>query len=340
MAAKSVPFVASTALGEQLLASVQKVLTAAKVPVTLVKTDAKAIAGSASHILAEPLSTADVGELANKYGLTSKVTSAKASGWYPNTIYPKLAMEAVQNLYAASNPSFASASAAPTKAVATRDDSALKLLELEKEAERAITGFFSQEAKASLLSTLKLAVDSAISGGTDKSNVCVISKPAGDGMTSPFDDLLAGVVKAETDARADELRASSVSVEVSPVGQAWPKLVMFPENTQMVVCPPTASGDQVASLVAGMGGGSGMVSQKCVGGSATVYTCANKSDVENPTGILIATCELLTEMGYKAEATKIMAALEKTYKAKVLPKELPGGSASGDAFISEVVKNC
>lgn len=268
------------------------------------------------------------------------MTTAKASGWYPGTIYSKLDMEAVQNLYAASNPTFVSDSARPTKAVATKDDSALKLLELEKDAERAITGFFKEEAKASLLSTLKLAVDKAISGGSDKANVCVISKPAGDGLTSPFDELLAGVVKSETDARADELRASSCSVEVSPVGQAWTKLVMFPENTRTVMCPPTPAGDQVAALVAGMGGGSGMVSQKCVGGSATVYTCANNSDVENPTGILIATCELLTEMGYTAEATKIMAALEKTYKGKVLPKELPGGSASGDAFINEVIKNC
>ena len=39
-------------LGEQLLAGVQKVLTAVKVPVSLVKTDAKAVAGTASHILA------------------------------------------------------------------------------------------------------------------------------------------------------------------------------------------------------------------------------------------------------------------------------------------------
>ena len=54
---------------------------------------------------------------------------------------------------------------------------------------------------------------------------------------------------------------------------------MFPENTRTVMCPPTPAGDQVAALVAGMGGGSGMVSQKCVGGSATVYTCANNSDV-------------------------------------------------------------
>ena len=42
--------------------------------------------------------------------------------------------------------------------------------------------------------------------------------------SSPFDELLAGVVKSETDARADELRASSCSVEVSPVGQAWTKV--------------------------------------------------------------------------------------------------------------------
>ena len=67
--------------------------------------------------------------------------------------------------------------------MATKDDSALKLLELEKDAERAITGFFKEEAKASLLSTLKLAVDKAISGGSDKANVCVISKRAGDGLT-------------------------------------------------------------------------------------------------------------------------------------------------------------
>ena len=62
---------------------------------------------------AEPLSASDVGELANKYGLTSKVTTAKASGWYPGTIYSKLDMEAVQNLYAASNPTFVSDSARP-----------------------------------------------------------------------------------------------------------------------------------------------------------------------------------------------------------------------------------
>lgn len=339
MAAKSVPFIASTALGEQLLAGVQKVLTAAKAPVSLVKTDAKAVAASATHILAEPLCPASIGELANKYGLSSKVTSATASSWYPNTIYPSLKCEAVQNLYALSNPDYTAAAAPATKALATKDDSALKLLELEKEAERAITTFFNNEAKASLLATLKLACDKAMAGKADKSTITVVTKPAGDALTSPFDDLFAGVVKAETDARADELRASSVSVEVTPVGAAWPKMVMYPESTQMLVCPPTPAGDQVASLFVGMAGGTGMVSQKLVGG-ASVYTCANAEGNDNPTGALLATCDLLTEMGFTAEAKTILAALDKTYKAKVIPQELPGGKANMDAFIHEVVKNC
>jgi|UniRef100_A0A7S4GIV7 hypothetical protein len=343
--ASTVPFVASSALGEKLLGGLQKVLTAAKAPVSLVKTDANAVAASATHILAGPLNPVCTGELANKFALSTKVTKAAAADLYPNTIYPALGCEAVQNLYALSNPDFVSSGGAShTDAVVKTkeqdpDGHALKLLELQKEQDRSIQNFFNAEAKTSLQETLKMACDKALESKVDKKTVTVVSKP-GDKMSSKFDELFAGVVKSETDSRADELRAASVSVEVTPVGSAWPKMVMYPESTQLLVCPPTEAGEEMATLFIGLAGGTGMVSQKLSGG-ASVYTCANYEDNENPTGALLAACDLLTDMGHEAEAKKVRAALDKTYKTdKILPKDMPGGKADLNAFIEAVAKNC
>nr|6TDU_B Chain B, ATPTB3 [Euglena gracilis]6TDU_b Chain b, ATPTB3 [Euglena gracilis]6TDV_B Chain B, ATPTB3 [Euglena gracilis]6TDV_b Chain b, ATPTB3 [Euglena gracilis]6TDW_B Chain B, ATPTB3 [Euglena gracilis] len=335
MAAKTIPFVASTALGERLFAGVQKVLAAAKAPVSLVQTDAKFAPADAKYLLAEPLSAAATGELANKYGLSSKVTSGAASQFYPNSIYPSLNVEVVQNLYALSNPAFSSLSATTTKAVTVKDESAIKLAELQKETERNISSFFRDEANKSVQATLRLACDKAIKTKADKKTVMVVTKPHGDA----FDDLLAQVTKSESDGRADELRNSSVSVEPTLVGNAWPKLVMFPEGVNVVVCGPNASGDQVAQLFVGIAGGTGMVAQQLVG-DAVVFTSANAEDNENPTGALLAASNLLTALGHEAEAKKIAAAVAKAYTTdRILPKELPGGKADLEAFIDAVAKH-
>eukprot|EP00668_Euglena_longa_P041912 GGOE01055235.1.p2 GENE.GGOE01055235.1~~GGOE01055235.1.p2 ORF type:complete len:166 (+),score=51.61 GGOE01055235.1:686-1183(+) len=163
----------------------------------------------------------------------------------------------------------------------------------------------------------------------------VVTKPHGD----TFDELLAQVTKAESDGRADELRASSVALETTPVGNAWPKLVMFPEGVNVVVCGPNASGDQVTALFVGIAGGTGMVAQQLVG-DATVYTSANAEGNENPTGAILATSQLLTALGFDAEAKKIAAAVAKAYTSdRILPKELPGGQADLEAFIEAVARN-
>lgn len=311
-------------------------MAAAKAPVSLVKTDAKFAPADAKFLLAEPLTPAAAGELANKYGLSSKVTKGAASQWYPNSIYPALSCEVVQNLYAFSNPSFTSSTAAPSKALTVKDESAVKLAELQKEQERSIGAFFREEATKSVQSTVRLACEKAIGTKADRKTVMVVTKPSGDA----YDDLLAQVTKAESDGRADELRASSVALEVTPVGSAWPKLVMFPESTNLVVCPPNAAGEQVATLFVGLAGGSGMVSQQLVG-DATVFTCANAEDNENPTGALLAAAELLAALGCEAESKKVAEAVGKAYTTdKIVPNGLPGGKASLENFIETVAKHC
>jgi len=335
MASKTIPFVASTAFGGQLFSSLQKVLAAVKAPVTLVQTEAKVAPSGAKHLLAGPLNSASSGELANKFSLNSRVTKGLASGWYPNSTYPTLNVEVVQNLYGQANPAFVSAggTTALPKALAVKDESGAKLVEIQKETDRAISAFFRDEATRSLQGTVRVACNRAVKTKADRKTVVVVTKPHGD----VFDELLTQAAKSEADGRADELRSNSVALETSPVGNVWPKLVMFPEGINQVVCPANAAGDQITALFTGIAGGTGMVSQQLVG-DATVYTCANDEGTDNPTGALLATCELLTDLGHEAEAKKITAALASVYADKIIPKELPGGKASLDEFIEAVAK--
>lgn len=342
--AKAVPYICSSQLGEALLAGVQKVFQAASIGVEFSKISPAACASVSGHVLAGPLSGAATAEVADRLSLSSKLTSSEAAPWYPESIYPKLPAVTVRNLYSEINPSFTERAApSPTAGIVPHDPNELSLLELRKEATRSINSFFSGEARDSIQDTMKVALSRAISNKLgDRSVVTVVHKPQGDLSTSTFDELIKGVAKSETDARADELRNSNISVEVTPVGSAWPKLVVFPESVGYVVCPSTKHGEQLESLLIGLTGGSGMVAQQIAGAKsqAVVHTCANTDDDENPTGILLASAELLTGLGMKEEAAKIVKALEKTYVSdKVLPASVPSGSAGLGDFVDAVIKN-
>jgi hypothetical protein len=341
---KSVPFLCTSQLGQSLLAGVKKVFEAAKVPVELSIASPANLANTSSHVLSGPLQSSVAAEVADRLSLSTKVTSLNAAQWYPDSLYPKLPVATLRNLYSEINPSFVEREApAVSTGIVPHEPNEISLAELKKEAARSINNFYANEARDSLHDTLKLACNLAISSKLgDRSIVTVVHKPQGDLATSTFDDMLKALTKSETDSRADEFRNSSLSVEVLPSGAAWPKMVVFPETMGYVVCPPAKHGEQMESLLVGLSGGSGMVSQQMCGSksSSTVYMCANEENDENPTGVLMAACEMLTSMGMKEDAAKILGALEKTYTSKVLPLRVPGGKANLDEFVDAVCANC
>lgn len=259
-------------------------------------------------------------------------------------MYPELPVITLRNLYGEINPTFTEREASPVSAgVVPHEANEISLAELKKEAARSINTFYSNEARDSLHDTLKIACNMAMSSKIgDRTVVTVVHKPQGELATSTYDEMLKALTKAETDSRADEFRNSQLSVEMSTTGSAWPKMVVYPESIGYVVCPPAQHGEQMESLLVGLSGGSGMVAQQLSGSksSSTIYTCANEENDENPTGVLLAACEMLKSMGMKEDAAKIVAALEKTYKSQVLPRSVPGGAANLDQFVDAVCANC
>jgi hypothetical protein len=341
--AKAVPYVCTSKFGEALLGGLKKVFTAVNAPVELTMVTAQKCPADATHVFAGPLTALATAQLCEKYGLSSKVTSAKASAWYPSTLYPTFPSVTVRNLYDQINPSFLQRPPpSPTASIVPKEPNELSLYEIQKESSRTIDNFFGNEARESLQDTLKVAISLAIAQKIgEKGTVTVVHKPQGEISTSTFDEMAKALSKSELDARADELRSNNVSLEMSAVGSAWPKMVMFPESLGYVVCPPTKTGLQMEQLLSGLGGGSGMVAQRLAGAKATstVFTCANETTDENPAGALVAASELLSSLGFKDEAAKLLKGVEKAM-TKAAPKGIPGGSASLDDFVDAVCQNC
>eukprot|EP01001_Neometanema_parovale_P007459 NODE_3760_length_1165_cov_130.646833_g3575_i0.p1 GENE.NODE_3760_length_1165_cov_130.646833_g3575_i0~~NODE_3760_length_1165_cov_130.646833_g3575_i0.p1 ORF type:complete len:332 (-),score=118.86 NODE_3760_length_1165_cov_130.646833_g3575_i0:116-1111(-) len=326
-----VPFLARSPAGEKLFTAVQKVFTSAKVPVELVK--AAHVDASATHVMAGPLPKESVMELAATLSLTTKVTSARA--WAPNSLYSGMTTTTFRSLYDQVNPTFTESSSAILPPAVSGDADEAAISDLKRESNRVISGFYNSEASDSLKDTLTLACNTALKGKGDRQVVTVVSKPMGDMNSSPYDDILKVVSKTEADVRAEEFRSANVVIETVPVGSAWPKMVAFPETLGCVVCPPTEAGAQMESLFAGIAGGNGMVAQTLTSSASKggVFTCANAEDDENPTGAIVASADLLASLGLKAEAERILKAVEKSYSAK----DLSGDKM--DATVDAICKN-
>jgi hypothetical protein len=320
---KTIPYICSSQLGQSLLAGVKKVFAAAQVPVEFTTVSTKNLSADATVFLSGPLSAPAAAEVADKLSLSTRITSSNAAQWYPSSIYPKLPVVTLRNLYSDINPSFAEREAPSLSAgIVPHEPNEISLAELQREAARSIYTFFTNEARDSIHDTLKLACNMAISTKLgERTVVTVVHKPQGELATSTFDEMLKTLTKAETDSRADEFRNSSLSVELIAAAAAWPKMVVHPESIGYVVCPPAKHGEQMESLLVGLSGGSGMVAQQLSSSKSAskVYTCANTESDENPTGILLAAGELLSALGLNEESEKIVKAIEKTYTSNVLP---------------------
>eukprot|EP00993_Chasmostoma_nieuportense_P002615 NODE_3396_length_975_cov_447.563679_g2549_i1.p1 GENE.NODE_3396_length_975_cov_447.563679_g2549_i1~~NODE_3396_length_975_cov_447.563679_g2549_i1.p1 ORF type:complete len:289 (+),score=88.24 NODE_3396_length_975_cov_447.563679_g2549_i1:59-925(+) len=239
----------------------------------------------------------------------------------------------------AANPSVSLAAASQTNQVALSDN-AHPLAQHLQDKQRKIAKFFETEAHDSLLGTLRLACDMAVANKKERSVVTAVHKPLGP-LTSQYDALLNALVKQERDRRVDEFRLAGVSLETSPIGTYWPKMLMYPEGLAFVVVPPTKYGTELEQLLMGMGGGPAMASQRLTTNTreCNIHTSGAADATENPTGFLLAVVEMLSEMNLTTEADKLRAAVEKTL-AKVVPQGLPNGNADLPTFLAALEKNC
>ncbi len=123
------------------------------------------------------------------------------------------------------------------------------------------------------------------------------------------------------------------------------QLVMYPEKYDMLVAP-NLYGDIISDLIAGLVGGLGLVSGANIGKEVSIFEAVHGSapdiagmGIANPIALLNAACMMLIHIGKKDIANKINIAVDKTLKSKkVLTKDL-GGSASGEEFTDEIIKN-
>lgn len=123
------------------------------------------------------------------------------------------------------------------------------------------------------------------------------------------------------------------------------QLVQKPSQFDVLVMP-NLYGDIVSDLCAGLIGGLGVAPSANIGENCAIFEAVHGSapdiagkNIANPTGLLKSAIMMLDYLNENQAARKIENALNKTLKeGKVLTFDL-NGSASGEEFKNEIIKN-
>eukprot|EP01064_Diplonema_japonicum_P011721 TRINITY_DN1916_c0_g1_i4.p1 TRINITY_DN1916_c0_g1~~TRINITY_DN1916_c0_g1_i4.p1 ORF type:complete len:301 (+),score=117.58 TRINITY_DN1916_c0_g1_i4:102-1004(+) len=182
--------------------------------------------------------------------------------------------------------------------------------------------------RANIAKTVQAAIELAAETGA--SRITVFQKPQS--AFKEHNTLFVNTVK-------EAAEKAEVSVEVVNSQQLSNAAVMFSKNLGVIVAPDYSASSNFENLASGIAGGAGMASETHKSDNATIFTSSSMGSSSNPTGLLIAATQALKAMGLAAEAGKVQAALEKTYKAGTLPSDVKGGKDSA-AFATAVASAC
>jgi 3-isopropylmalate dehydrogenase len=120
------------------------------------------------------------------------------------------------------------------------------------------------------------------------------------------------------------------------------KLVMYPEEYDVIICPNLA-GDVLSDLSAGLVGGLGLLPSANVGDDNALFEPVHGSapdiageGVANPTAMILSAAMLLDHLEYDDEATRVTEAVEAVLESGPHTPDL-GGDATTDEVTTAVV---
>ena len=129
------------------------------------------------------------------------------------------------------------------------------------------------------------------------------------------------------------------------VDNASMQLVIRPETFDLLLMP-NLYGDIVSDLAAGLVGGLGVVPGANMGDNDAVFEAVHGSapdiagkGIANPTALMLSSVLMLIHLGEETAATRLRAAIERTYSERKHLTTDVGGSASTAEFTDAVIKN-
>ena len=129
------------------------------------------------------------------------------------------------------------------------------------------------------------------------------------------------------------------------VDNASMQLVIRPETFDLLLLP-NLYGDIVSDLAAGLVGGLGVVPGANMGDQHAVFEAVHGSapdiagkGIANPTALMLSSVLMLIHLGEEKAATRLRAAIERTYTEKKRLTTDVGGSASTAEFTDAVIAN-
>jgi len=129
------------------------------------------------------------------------------------------------------------------------------------------------------------------------------------------------------------------------VDNASMQLVIRPETFDLLLLP-NLYGDIVSDLAAGLVGGLGVVPGANMGDQHAVFEAVHGSapdiagkGIANPTALMLSSVLMLIYLGEEKAATRLRAAIERTYTQKKHLTSDVGGSASTQEFTDAVIAN-
>jgi isocitrate dehydrogenase (NAD+) len=129
------------------------------------------------------------------------------------------------------------------------------------------------------------------------------------------------------------------------VDNASMQLVIRPETFDLLLLP-NLYGDIVSDLAAGLVGGLGVVPGANMGDQHAVFEAVHGSapdiagkGIANPTALMLSSVLMLIHLGEEKAATRLRAAIERTYTEKKHLTTDVGGSASTAEFTDAVIAN-
>jgi isocitrate dehydrogenase (NAD+) len=129
------------------------------------------------------------------------------------------------------------------------------------------------------------------------------------------------------------------------VDNAAMQLVIRPETFDLLLLP-NLYGDIVSDLAAGLVGGLGVVPGANMGDNDAVFEAVHGSapdiagkGIANPTALMLSSVLMLIHLGEEKAASRLRAAIERTYADKKHLTTDVGGTASTAEFTDVVIKN-
>lgn len=123
------------------------------------------------------------------------------------------------------------------------------------------------------------------------------------------------------------------------------QLVINPNQFDVIVAP-NLYGDIISDLCSGLVGGLGLASSANIGDEVKIYEAVHGSapdiagqDISNPTAVILSAAMMLSDMGYKKEATQIKDAVLKTLADSNFHTKDLGGSSDRIRYTNAVISN-